>query len=64
MSEQPQYVVVREVWLQCSADYNALRDTATLIVGPDTTVAEIMAWAKAHHALGLGHVILTEAAKP
>lgn len=58
----PSYVVVREVWAQCSADLDTVRNFATLIVGPDTTVAEIMAWAKKHHAITLGPIVLAESA--
>jgi hypothetical protein len=53
-------VVVQRVWVQTSADYNAVERTRTLAVSPDTTVAEIMRWATAANVLGRGDVVLTE----
>ena len=55
-----EFVVVQEVWYQTSAEYDAVRTLRTLLVKPETTVAEIMAWAQKGNALGRGDVVITE----
>lgn len=54
------FVAVQKVWVQTSGDYQAERRTRTLILSPDTTVAEIMRWARNGNLLGLGDVVITE----
>lgn len=54
------YVASQRVWDQTSADYNAQSRTRTKIVTSQTTVGEIMEWAK-YKGLGVGDVTLTEA---
>jgi hypothetical protein len=58
-----EYVVVQHVWPQTSANYDAERATRTMIVGADTTVAQVMEWARSGQLLGRGDVVLTEAAR-
>ena len=53
-------VVVQTVWVQVSADYDAVSKTRTLVVTPETTVGEVMRWAAAGNVLGRGDVVLTE----
>lgn len=53
-------VVVQKVWVQVSADYDAVERTRTFAVTPDTTVGEVMRWAAAGNVLGRGDVVLTE----
>lgn len=55
------FVAVQAVWAQTSADYHAERGTRTLILAPDTTVEEIMRWARSGSLLGRGDVVITEA---
>ena len=53
-------VVVQEVWVQTSANYDAAKRLRTLAVTPETTVGEIMDWAKSAHVLARGDAVLTE----
>ena len=58
-------VVTQRVWAQVSADYQAAESLRTLVVGPDTTVAEVMRWAaSARNFLGWGDVVLTTPEPP
>lgn len=59
-TQSKRYVVSQRVWDQTSADYNAQSRTRTKVVTSQTTVGEIMEWAK-YKGLGVGDVILTEA---
>ncbi len=53
-------VVVQKVWVQVSADYDEVERTRTLAVTPETTIGEVMRWAKAGNALRRGDVVLAE----
>lgn len=53
-------VVVQKVWVQVSADYDAVARTRTIAVTPETTIGEVMRWAAAGNVLGRGDVVLTE----
>ena len=53
-------VVVQEVWVQTSANYDAAKRLRTLAVTPETTVGEIMDWAKVTNILERGDVVITE----
>lgn len=58
--EPKEFVVTQRVWAQVSADYQSAESLRTLVVGPDTTVAEVMRWAaSARNFLGSGDVVLT-----
>lgn len=54
------FVIVQRVWSQVSSDYQAAVSTRTLVVTPETTVAEIMAWAKKPYCLAKGDIVLCE----
>lgn len=53
-------VAVQRVWYRVSADYQAELQTRTRTIGPETTVGELMQWAKSPNVLGRGDVVLTE----
>lgn len=64
MSKEPtEFVVTQAVWFRVSSDYQAERGLRTLVVKPETTVAEIMRWAAHGHLhgplLGRGDVVIT-----
>lgn len=54
------YVVLQNLWVQVSADYQAEKRSRVLIVSPTTTVEEIIKWSKTGDALGRGDVVLIE----
>ena len=51
--------MVQDVWVQVSADYNAVKRSRTLVVKPETTIAEVMQWAEKPNTLGKGDVRIT-----
>ena len=56
-------VVVSQIfWFQTSSDYQAEPRVRTLIVKPETTVAEILEWSNrsVSNSLGKGDLVLTE----
>lgn len=59
MDEHDSFVLVQQVWVQVSPDYETSMNTRTRIVTSETTVAEIMRWAAFPNVLGKGDVILT-----
>ena len=59
MDEQNSFVLVQQIWVQVSSDYQTAMNTRTRIVTSETTVAEIMQWAATPNVLGKGDVILT-----
>lgn len=54
------YVVVQKVWCQVSADCDTVERARTVVVSPETTVAEIMRWASNCNVIGQGDVAITE----
>ena len=59
MTDPKVFVAVQKVWMQASSDYDAVAKTRTLVVNSETTIAEVMAWAKEANALAVGDVVLT-----
>lgn len=53
------FIVVQEVWVQTSSDYDAVKRFRTLAVTPETSVGEIMEWANIPRVLGSGDVVIT-----
>ena len=53
-------VLVQKLWLQASSDGHAVERTRTLVVKPDTTIAEVVLWAATGDALQRGDVVITE----
>ena len=53
------FVVIQEIWSQVSADYEAVKRQRTLVVEPETTIADIMQWADKSNALGKGDITVT-----
>ena len=62
MTDPKVFVAVQKVWRQASSDYDAVARTRTLVVTGETTVKDIMSWAKDVNALAVGDVVLTEQA--
>lgn len=60
MDKEPtEFVVTQQVWVQVSSDYMAAASMRTLVVKPETTVADIMRWAMNCNVLGRGDVTIT-----
>lgn len=64
MSDTTRYVVVQEVWVRASADYNASRELRTGVFSPDTTVEDVMRWAQSARVLHAGSITLTREDAP
>lgn len=59
MSDATRYVVVQEVWVRTSADYNTSRELRTRVFPPHATIEEIMYWVKSAGVFHGGSVTLT-----
>lgn len=57
------YVVVIDVWSQCSSDYQAVKETAVIDLEPETTIAEVMELVSKWNVLGRGDVRIVEASQ-
>lgn len=55
-------IISQTFWFQTSADYQAEPRLKSLVVKPETTVAEILEWSNksVSNSLGRGNLILTE----
>lgn len=53
-------VATQEIWIQSSADYNAVKHIRTKVFQKDTPIKDVIAWASSGQALQRGNVILTE----
>lgn len=65
MSGEKKIVLVQRVWLQSSADYQAVERVRCKLVSQDTKVGDVLNWAKTENCkygtiLARGDVTLTE----
>lgn len=60
IDEGKRYVAVQRIHVQVSADYASEPRTRVLVLTPETTVAEVMAWSVAGNVLGRGDVSIIE----
>jgi hypothetical protein len=57
------YAAAVDVWVQCSADYNAAKKTEVIELDPTTTIGELMEHVGKWNLLGCGDVRIVESAQ-